>query len=168
MHTECHFTHSSKNIHIPTQMSICHGWECDSPCPMSRVFTDSLTHSYANCENRHLCSINDHFSKTKDFCFINQNSLEKLRYSLIFTKSRVFLWVEKFQGLTASFSRLPTLSRTFITRYICLTKNTGVFTRGGIYPFLIQDFNTDLVSSDLELLQAVHEVFGNIGNEVHQ
>ena len=60
---------------------------------MSRVLTDSLTHVYAKCENRHLFSINDHFSKTKAFCFINQNPLDKLRYSLVFTKSRVFLWV---------------------------------------------------------------------------
>ena len=77
------------------------------------------------------------FSKTKAFCFINQNPLDKLRYSLVFTKSRVFLWVENFWGLTAGFARLPTLSRTFITRYICLTKNTGFFARGGIYPSLL-------------------------------
>ena len=101
---------------------------------MSRVLTNSLTHAYAKCENRHLCSINDHFSKTKAFCFINQNSLYKLRYSLVFTKSRMFLWVTNFRGLTASFARLSTLSRTFIVGYICLTKNTGFFTRGGIYP----------------------------------
>ena len=54
------------------------------------VLTDSLTHAYAKCENHHLYSINDHFSKTKAFCFINQNPLDKLRYLLVFTKSRVF------------------------------------------------------------------------------
>ena len=103
---------------------------------MSRVLTDSLTHAYAKCENRHLCSINDHFSKTKALCFINQNPLNKLRCSLVFTKSCVFWWVENFRGLTAGFACLPTLSRTFIVGYICLTKNTGFFTRWGIYPFL--------------------------------
>ena len=65
---------------------------------MSRVLTDSLTHAYAKCENHHLCFINDHFSKTKTFCFINQNPLDKLRYSLVFIKSRVFLWVANFRG----------------------------------------------------------------------
>ena len=104
---------------------------------MSRVLTDSLTHAYAKCENRHLCSINDYFSKTKAFCFINQNSLDKLRYSLAFTNSHVFLWVANFRGLTAGFARLSTLLRTFIVGYICLTKNTIFFTRWGIYPFLL-------------------------------
>ena len=97
------------------------------PCPMSQVLTDSLTHAYDKCENHHLFSINDHFSKTKAFCFISQNSLDKLRYSLVFTKFRVFLWVANFWGLTVGFAHLPILSRTFITRYICLTKNTGFF-----------------------------------------
>ena len=104
---------------------------------MSQVLTDSLTHAYANCENHHLFSINDHFSKTKSFCLISQNSLDKLRYSLVFTKFCVFLLVANFWGLTAGFRHLPTLSRTFITRYICLTKNIGFFTREGIYPCLL-------------------------------
>ena len=104
---------------------------------MSRVITNYLTHADSKYENRHLCSINDHFSKTKAFCFINQNLLDKLRYSFVFTKSRVFLWVVNFRGLTAVFARLSTLSRTFIAGYICLTKNTGFFTRGGIYPSLL-------------------------------
>ena len=104
---------------------------------MSRVLTDSLTHAYAKCENCHLCSINDHFSKTKVFYFISQNPLDKLRYSLVFTKLCVFLWVMNFRGLTTGFARFPTLLRTFIARYICLTKNTGFFTQGGIYPYLL-------------------------------
>ena len=103
---------------------------------MSGVLTDSLTHAYAQSENRHLRSINDHFSKTKAFCFINQNPFDKLRYSLVYTKSRVFLWVENFRGLTAGFAHLPTLFRTFIVGYIYLTKNTMFFTRRGIYPYL--------------------------------
>ena len=77
------------------------------------------------------------FPKQKLFCFINKNPLDKLRYSLVFTKSRVFLWVANFRGLTIGFARLPTLSRTFIAGYICLTKNTGFFTRWGIYPYLL-------------------------------
>ena len=114
---------------------------------MSQVLPDSLTHAYAKCENRHLCSINDNFfSKTKTFCFISQNPLDKLRYSLVFTKSRVFLWVANFQGLTSSFARLPILSRNFIAGYICLTKNTGFFTRGGIYPFLLYPTHVFFIS----------------------
>ena len=104
---------------------------------MSRVLTDSLTHAYAKYENLHLCSINDHFSKTKAFCFINQNPLDKLRYSLVFTKSGVFLWVANFRALTTGFTHLSTLSQTSIAGYICLTKNTGFFTQGGIYPYLL-------------------------------
>ena len=72
---QCHSTHSSKNIHIPTQMSTCHGCECDSPCPISRVLIDSLTHAYAKCENRHLCSINDHFFQNKSFFFYKSKSI---------------------------------------------------------------------------------------------
>ena len=49
----------------------------------------------------------------------------------------MFLWVANFRGLTVGFTRLLTLLRTFITGYICLTKNTGFFTRGGINPFLL-------------------------------
>ena len=113
---------------------------------MSRVLTDSLIYAYVKCENRHLCSINDHFSKTKAFCFINQNPLDKLQYSLVFTKSRVFLWIANFRGLTAGFTRLPTLSRTFIAGYICLTKNTEFFTRMGIYPSLIYPTHVFFIS----------------------
>ena len=110
------------------------------PCP------DSLTHAYVKCENHHLCSINDHFSKTKDFCFMNQNPLDKIRYSLVFTKFRMFLWVVNFWGLTAGFSCLATLSLTFIAGYICLTKNTGFFTREGTYPYLLYSTHIFFIS----------------------
>ena len=113
---------------------------------MSRFLTDSLTHAYAKCENCHLCFINDHFSRTKAFCFINQNPLDNLRYQLVFTKSRVFLWVANFRGLTVGFACLLKLSRTFIARYIYLTKNTGFFTRGGIYPFLLYPTHVFFIS----------------------
>ena len=49
----------------------------------------------------------------------------------------MFLLVANFRGLTVGFAHLPTLSRTFIAGYICLTKNTGFFTRWGIYPSLL-------------------------------
>ena len=117
---------------------------------MFRVIIDSLTHAYAKCicmcENRHLCFINDHFSKTKDCCFVNQNPLDNLRYQLVFTKFRVFLWVTNFRGLTAGFACLPTLSRTFIAGSICLTKNIGFFTRGGIYPFFLYPTHVFFIS----------------------
>ena len=113
------------------------------PCPES---LPTPSHAYAKCENRHLCSINDHFSKTKAFCFISQNPLGKLRYSLVFIKSRVFLWVANFRGLTAGVARLPTLSQTFIAGYTCPTKNTGFFTRGGIYPFLLYPTHVFFIS----------------------
>ena len=105
------------------------------PCPESSP-TPSHMHM-PSVKNHHLCSINDHFSKTQAFCFINQNPLDKLQYSLVFTKSRVFLWVANIWGVTAGFACLPTLSRTFIVGYIYLTKNTGFFTRWGIYPYLL-------------------------------
>ena len=56
-------THSYSNVYMPW-MRI--------PCPMSRVLTDSFTHAYAKCKNSYLCSINDHFSKIKAFCFITK------------------------------------------------------------------------------------------------
>ena len=86
------------------------------------------------------------FPKQKLFFFINQNPLDNLRYQLVFTKFRVFLWVANFRGLTAGFARLPTLSQTFIVGYICLTKNIGFFTRGGIYPFLLYPTHTFFIS----------------------
>ena len=58
----------------------------------------------------------------------------------------MFLWVANFRGLTAGFARLPTLSRTFISGYTCLTKNTGFFTRGGIYPYLLYPTHVFFIS----------------------
>ena len=92
--------------------------------PITRVLTDSLTHANAKCENQSLMfHLMTFFPKQKLFFFIIQNPLDKLRYSLFFTMSRVFLWVANFRGVTAGFACLPTLSRTFIVEYICLTKN---------------------------------------------
>ena len=55
----------------------------------------------------------------------------------LYSKPCVFLWVANFQGLTAGFACLPTLSRAFTIGHICITRNTEAFTRGGIYPCLL-------------------------------
>ena len=112
---------------------------------MSRVLTDAFTHAHGKCENRHLFSINDHFSKTKSFCFINQNPLDKLRYSLVFTKFCVFLWVVDFWCLTTGFANLDTFT-TFHRWGLCLTIIGGFFTRGGIYPFLLYPTHVFFIS----------------------
>ena len=64
----------------------------------------------------------------------------------------MFIWVTKFRGLTADFAHLPTLSRTFITGYICLTKNkfwifhpVGVGGGREIYPILFHPNTCDLL-----------------------
>ena len=48
----------------------------------------------------------------------------------LYSKPCVFLWVANFRGLTASFTCLPTLSRAFTVRHICITKNTGLSPKG--------------------------------------
>ena len=108
---QCYFTHSSKNIHIPIQLSTCLGRECDSPCLMSRVLTESLTHAYAECENHHLCSINDHFSKTKAFCFINQKSIGQTPIFTCFYQVPCVFVGSEFPG---SHRKLSTFSDTFV------------------------------------------------------
>ena len=55
----------------------------------------------------------------------------------LFSKLMCFLWVANFRGLTEGFACLPTLSRAFTIGHICITKNNGSFTRGGIYPYLL-------------------------------
>ena len=82
-----------------------------------------------------------------------------------FTKS-CLLWVANFQGLTAGFARLPTLSRAFTVRHICITKNTEAFTRGGIsipacyYPTHVFTFhvcNHETLLDFVQLYQAHHQ-----------
>ena len=58
----------------------------------------------------------------------------------------MFLWIANFRCLTIGFARLPTLSLTFITGYICLTKNTRFFTRGGIYHSLLYPTSVFFIS----------------------
>ena len=59
------------------------------PCPES-----SPTPSHMHMPSVRSMTI---FPKKKAFCFINQNPLDKLQYSLVFTKSNVFLWVANFR-----------------------------------------------------------------------
>ena len=90
------------------------------PCPES-----SPTPSMTIFQNKSLL-----FYKSKS---IGQTPI----FTCFYQVSCVFLWVANFRGLTAGFSRLLTLLRTFIAGYICLTKNTGFFTREDIYPFFL-------------------------------
>ena len=55
----------------------------------------------------------------------------------LYSKPCVFLWVANFRGLTVGFVLLPTLSRAFTIGHLCITKNNGAFTRGGVYPYLL-------------------------------
>ena len=55
----------------------------------------------------------------------------------LYSKPCVFLWVANFRGLTAGFASLPTLSRAFTVRHICITKNNGAFTGRGVYLYLL-------------------------------
>ena len=58
----------------------------------------------------------------------------------------MFPWVANFRGLTTGFARLPTLSRTYIVRRICLIENKiWVFHPGGICPILLHPTTRDLV-----------------------
>ena len=92
---QCNFTHSSKTIQFLLKClyamdeNVTHLVSCPESSP-------TPSHMHMPSVKSYLCSINDHFSKTKAFCLINQNPLDKLRYSLVFTKSRVFLWYRIF------------------------------------------------------------------------
>ena len=94
---------------------------------VTRVLIDSLIHANAKCENMSLVfhPMTKHIGKI-------------LQCSFDFIKSHVYV-VANFQGLTAGFTRLPTLLQTFIVGYICLIKNKiWVFHPGkGIYPILL-------------------------------
>ena len=67
-----------------------------------------------------------HMPSVKTVIGVSPNDLTHwttLKYLINFLKSSVFLWVTNFQDLTAGFTCFPTLSRTSIAGYICLTKN---------------------------------------------
>ena len=77
-------SHNNTYIHIPMKNmlilnGILHAMKRDEThhAPMSGVLTNSLTHAYAKCENSSLVfNPMTIFSKTKSFCFINQNPLD--------------------------------------------------------------------------------------------
>ena len=58
----------------------------------------------------------------------------------------MFFWVANFRGLTVGFARRSTLLKTFTIGYICLTKNTGFFTQGDIYPYLLYPTHVFFIS----------------------
>ena len=68
--------------------------------------------------------------KLKDFWMLHLNDH-------LYSKPCVFLWVANFRGLNVGFTSIPTLSRTLTVVHICITKNNGAFTQGGIYPYLL-------------------------------
>ena len=77
---------------------------------MSRVLTDSLTHAYAKCENRHLCSINDHFFQNKSFLFYKSKSIGQSPISTCFYQVPCVFVGSEFLG---SHRRLRMPSNTF-------------------------------------------------------
>ena len=75
----------------------------------------------------------------------------------LYSKPCVFLLVANFRGLTACFASLSILSRAFIVRHICITKNNGAFTRGGIYLAITHDagacINTPNIGSSALIIE---------------
>ena len=119
-HAMAHHTFK-QNQHVPTRMSTCHGCECDSPYPMSRVFTDSLTHAYVECEkpNHHYVPSRTIF-QNKRFLFYKQKPLDGLQYQLALPKLCVFmhLWITDFRvytvGRRSPFQHFYSLSLSLI------------------------------------------------------
>ena len=117
-----------------------------APCPKSLttpITPVSLSTPITQCQRP--CVIKSIISGLHPMIILQQNSFvfkPKAFWMLplndhLYSKSYVFLWVVNFRGLTAGFASLPTLSRVFTVRHICITKNNGAFTRGGIYPYLL-------------------------------
>ena len=79
------------------------------------------------------CSINDHFFKTKAFCFINQNPLDGSQYQLAFPKFRVFihLWATYFRVYTAGRRTLFQHFYDLFTPVIMSSRECRVFYPGG-------------------------------------
>ena len=89
-------------------------------------------HEMSKCDKTHHLWItsNDSFT-TKFICFSNQKLFGCYTSMIIYIQNHV-----SFCGLTTSFASIPTLSRAFTVGHICITKTNGVFTQGGIYPYL--------------------------------
>ena len=105
----------------------------------TRVLIDSLTHADAKCENQSLVF----HSMTQP---IRQPSIVYSIYQI----PCVYLGC-KFSG---SYHRLPTLSRTFIAEYICLTKNKiWVFHPGRDLPHLTSPKHTKFII----IILCIHE-----------
>ena len=123
--------------------------KCDSPCPMYRVLPDSIkpeSQSTPITQYRNPCVIKSIILglhsmiilQNKFHLFFKPRAFGMLHLNdNLYSKSCVFLWVVNFQGLTAGFASLPTLSRAFTIGNICITKTNRVFTRGGVYPYLL-------------------------------
>ena len=123
--------------------------KCDSPCPMYRVLTDSIKfESQPNpiTQFQNSCVIKSIIlglhpiiiSQNKFHLFFKPKAFWMLYLNYhLYSKSCVFLWVANFWSLTISFASLPTLSRAFTVRHICITKTNEAFTRGGFYPYLL-------------------------------
>ena len=88
------------------------------------------THNFWITSNDHFTTKFIFFFKPKGFWMFHLNDH-------LYSKSCVFLWVANFRGPTARFANLPTHSRAFTVRHICITKNNRAFTQGGIYPYLL-------------------------------
>ena len=105
----------------------------------TRVLTDSyhtMPKSMRDKIHHFWITSNDHFTK-QIHLFSNQKLFGCYTSMIIYIQNHVFLWVANFQSLTAGFASLPTLSRVFTVGHICITKNNGAFTRGGVYPYLL-------------------------------
>ena len=116
------------------------------PCPESLstpITPESLLTLITQCQSPRV--IKSIISRLLPMIILHQNSFvfkPKAFWMLhpndnLYSKPCVFLWVANFQGLTASFVSLPTLSRAFTVGHICITKNNEAFTQGGIYLYLL-------------------------------
>ena len=105
---------------------------------MSRVLIDSLTHTYAKCENCHLYSTNDHFFQNKILLFYKSKSIGQTPIFTCFYQVPCVFVGSEFSG---SHPRLHTPSDTFANfhRWIHMSNQEYrfFFTRGGIYPFFL-------------------------------
>ena len=104
---------------------------------MSRVLIDSLTHTYAKCENCHLYSTNDHFFQNKSLLFYKSKSIGQ---TPIFTCFYQVLCVFVGSEFSGSHPRLHTPSDTFANfhRWIHMSNQEYWFFHPmGYHPFFL-------------------------------